>query len=129
MKWNLAVLMAACCMFLYCDTPAGVKSTGPENVLIRGEFLDDTTYLIVCRGFPEQGLVGLQRIESSKRAALLNAYYFIRGTFGDKVAPDREGRVDKFKIMADYAVVYYIVKKNGLKALAQEAAVPPGPGE
>jgi hypothetical protein len=85
--------------------------------LISKGFIDDNSYRVVCRGFPEEGLTGVERTESAKRAALLSAYAFIQAEFVDKVAPDRDGRAEKFEVGSDSTVVYYVVSKRGLKKL------------
>jgi hypothetical protein len=88
-----------------------------DNVLISNKFIDDNTYEIVCKGFPKESLSGVARVESSKRAALLNAYHFTRNTFGDKVAPDKEGAAEEYTLKGDYAVITYVIKKKNLKKM------------
>ena len=83
-----------------------------EGVLISRKFIDDSTYEIVCKGFPKRELDGVARIESSKRAALMNAYYFAQNTFDDSVAPERDGMAREFKIRDEYAIVKYVIKKE-----------------
>jgi hypothetical protein len=94
---------------------SGVRTE--DEVLMVKKFIDPNTLLIVCRGYPEAGLTGLQKTESSKRAALLNAYYFVKKYFDEGVSPDTDGRADKYDVMDDHAVVHYVLKKNGLKRL------------
>ncbi|NLV69236.1 MAG: hypothetical protein GXY14_16345 [Spirochaetes bacterium] len=83
--------------------------------LISEEFVSDNTYEVVCRGFPKQGLDGFQKNESAKRAALLNAYYFVRARFDDSIQPDRDGTVVKYDVMDEFAIVQYRIKKSNLK--------------
>jgi hypothetical protein len=100
-----------------CSERITVKSSGPsiEDVLISRGFINDNSYRIVCRGYPQGGLDGVQKVESSKRGALLNAYYFVQAVFDDSVAPDRDGKAEKFDVMNDYAIVHYLVTKKDLK--------------
>lgn len=122
MKISVIVIILALAFIPACVKVRPVKSGTHtiEDVLIKKGFVDDNTYQIVCRGYPQEGLAGIQKIESSKRAALLNAYYFVKNTFGESVAPDRDGKADKFDIAKDFAVVHYILKKNGLKKMTVE---------
>ncbi len=91
-----------------------MKSGAPRQSLISKGFIDDNTWKIVCRGYPMEGLSGTQMGESSKRAALLSAYYFIQQTFDDSVAPDRDGTTEKIEMKSDHAVLHYVVRKKGL---------------
>ncbi len=117
MKYMMICYIAALLVFSACAGQPRVAGGAPalEDVLIRKGFVDDNSYRIVCRGYPQQGLEGTQKAESAKRGALLNAYYFVKIVFDDSVAPDRDGRAEKFEILEDYAVVYYLIAKKGLK--------------
>lgn len=113
---TLFLLIAFVTVLAGCDQ-GGVKSEGPRETLVSKGFVDDNTWKVVCRGYPLEGLKGIQKGESSKRAALLGAYYYIQQTFSDTVAPDRDGKTEKIEIMDDHAVLYYIVRKKGLKKM------------
>ncbi len=117
MKGKALAIIAVVVFFTACTDQKLVKSQAPsiEDVLVNRGFIDNNTYRIVCKGYPQQGLEGIQKVESSKRAALLNAYYFVQNYFDDFVAPDRDGKAVKFDIFNDYAVVHYIVTKHGLR--------------
>jgi hypothetical protein len=126
MKIKLFPILAAILIIARCGHE--VKGPTMPQVLISKKFIDDNSYRIVCRGFPEEGLTGVQRTESSKRAARLNAYVFIKSEFVDAVAPDRDGRVEKFEVANDYAIIYYVVAKKGLKKMIRPEPKPePGP--
>jgi hypothetical protein len=86
-----------------------------RTVLISKRFTSSTTYSLVCKGFPKDELTGPARMESAKRAALLNVYYYVQQIFNDTVAPDRDGRVEKYEAGDDYATVYYEIAKPGLR--------------
>lgn len=126
MRIKIFLLCAVVMTLAMCSSAAVGPAASP--VLISKNFIDDNTYRIVCRGFPAQGLSGLQRNESAMRAARLNAYLFIKSDFVDSVAPDRDGSVEKFEVTRDYAVIYYVVSKRGLKKLlrpeSKEEAAP-----
>ncbi|OHD63040.1 MAG: hypothetical protein A2176_09485 [Spirochaetes bacterium RBG_13_51_14] len=104
-----------------CDQKADEAATPPEVLISKG-FVDDNTYKVICRGFPKEGMTGVQMVEASKRAALLSAYYYIKDVFGNAVAPDMEGKVEKYDTMKDHVVLHYIVEKKGLRAKARPGA-------
>ncbi len=83
--------------------------------LIKEGFKSDTEYEIICRGYPKEGLQGVMKVESGKRAALLNAYYFAERKFDDSVIPDKDGKAEKFVLNQDHAIVYYTIKKSNLR--------------
>jgi len=83
--------------------------------LINEGFINDTQYEIVCIGLPKEGLKGIQKEESAKRAALLNAYYFAKNRFDDSVKPDVDGKVEKVTMLDDHAEMKYVITKSSLK--------------
>jgi hypothetical protein len=124
MKFNALFMFIVLMITLAgCDNVT-VKSAGLQEVLISQGFVDDNTYRIVCRGYPLEGLKGLQQAESSKRAALLHAYYVIKQVFNESVAPDRDGRTEKIEYMSDHAVLNYVVHKKGLKKMVITGSKP-----
>lgn len=108
-------------MFFACSLLIAGCSSGPNvNVqslpsLISEDFISNDTYEVVCRGYPREGLSGAQKEESAKRAALLNAYYFVQSRFDSTVLPDRDGTVVKYEVQEDFAVIYYRVHKKDIK--------------
>ena len=119
MKINvLFIVLTVVLLSVRCDEK-GPGSGAPPIALISQGFVDDNTYRVVCRGFPLEGSTGIQKSESSKRAALLGAYYYIKTVFNDSVAPDKDGKVEKFEYMSDHAVVHYVVHKKGLKNMVK----------
>ena len=110
-------------IFSGCDS-VGVKSQGPREALVSKGFVDDDTWKVVCRGYPLEGLRGIQKTESSKRAALLGAYYYVQETFTDAVAPDKDGKTEKIELAGDHAVLHYIVHKKGLKKMVKPETKP-----
>jgi len=101
-----------------CDEKSAENGIKKEPLISQG-FVDDDTYKVVCRGYPLEGSTGIQKTESSKRAALLGAYYYIKNAFNESVAPDRDGKAEKFEFMSDHVVVHYVVQKKGLKKMAK----------
>lgn len=101
-------------IFLSCSGDP-VKSVQSVPSLISEKFISDTEYEIVCIGYPKEGLKGIQKEESAKRAALLNAYYFSKNRFDETVNPDQDGKVAKLTMFDDYAEINYVLTKSNLK--------------
>ena len=92
-----------------------------SSSLVSERFISDTEYEIVCLGYPKEGLTGVQREESAKRAALLSAYYFANNRFGNTINPDRDGRTEKITMYDGYCEIRYVIKKSNLKNLKKIA--------
>lgn len=106
------ILIIISAAFLCChDDGAGTPGTGQP----KEGFISDSEYELVCTGYPKPGLTGVQKTESAKRAALLNAYYLIQQKFDDSVLPDRDGRIKTFTMFEDHGEMAYIVTKDNLK--------------
>jgi hypothetical protein len=88
-----------------------------REVLISKGFVNDTSYSIVCKGYPKEDLSGVSRIESAKRAALLSAYYYVQQIFSDSVAPDKDGKVQNYEVGEDFAIIHYLIQKKGLRKM------------
>lgn len=107
-------MIAAILIITGCSSsPDGLVSSVPS--LIKEGFTSDTEYEIICRGYPKEGLQGIKKDESGKRAALLNAYYFAQKKFDDSVIPDKDGKAERFVLNQDHAIVYYTIKKSNLR--------------
>lgn len=96
--------------------------TGTPDIIISKGFRGSNTYLIVCKGFPKEGTDGLQRRETAKEAALMNAQFIARDIFNATVDPVRNGLAKKFTVNDEYAVVHYEIRKKNLKARLRKAA-------
>lgn len=114
----LFVIVAILLLSIGCDEKSAENGIKKEPLVSQG-FVDDDTYKVVCRGYPLEGSTGIQKTESSKRAALLGAYYYIQKVFNESVAPDRDGKAEKFEFMSDHVVVHYVVQKKGLRKMAR----------
>jgi len=111
MNKTLAVI-AVVLMFAGC----GQRKAGDRgSILIKSAFIDDTSYMIVCRGYPREGLEGVQAMETAKEAALINAQMIAKDIFADSVDVVRQGTADRYDTADGYAVVTYIIKGPGLK--------------
>lgn len=91
------------------------KANDKGSILIKGTFIDDTSYMIVCKGFPREGLEGVQAMETAKEAALLNAQMIAKDVFADSVDVVRQGTIDRYDTGDGYAVVTYVIKGPDLK--------------
>lgn len=87
-----------------------------RDVLINKWFRDYNTCVIVCKGYPMEGLADTQRTESMKEAALTNAQFIARDLFIDSVDMVKGGTVEKYVMKDDHVIIYYVVKAPGLKA-------------
>ena len=111
MNKTLAVI-AVVLMFAGC----GQRKAGDRgSILIKSAFIDDTSYMIVCKGYPREGLEGVQAMETAKEAALINAQMIAREIFIDSVDVVRQGTVDRYDAAADHAIVNYIIKGEDLR--------------
>lgn len=99
-------------------TPSvGSSSRTEEEILISAGFTDNDTYRIVCRGFPMEGFTGVQAENMAMEAARLNAIYFVKRDFDPSVDPGRYGEVERYEKKGEFVIVYYVVRKKGLKKL------------
>ncbi len=113
--------------FLICMAAAGASlfagdGTEGGSIVIRKGFRGYNAYLIVCKGYPKDGTSGLQRRETAKEAALMNAQFIARDIFNDTVDPVRDGIAKKFTVNDDFAIVHYEIQKKNLKLRLRKAA-------
>jgi len=93
-----------------------IKQVQNIPTLVKEGFISPNEYEIVCIGFSKEGLTGTQKTESAKRAAILNAYYYIGTRFNETVIPDKDGMIKKMEVTDTHATVYYVVSKSNLKS-------------
>lgn len=113
-KIIVLLLTAAFLVITGCSSNREVMVSSVPSLIKEG-FKSDTEYEIICRGFPKEGLSGVQKDESAKRAALLNAYYYTKLKFDDQVMPDRDGKAERYVLNEDHAIVYYTISRPDLK--------------
>ena len=113
-KIILAALIFSLFIISSCSSDPGINVQALPGLISEG-FTSDTEYEIVCIGYPKEGLTGVQKEESAKRAALLNAYYFSKNRFDETVDPDLDGKAQKFTMYDDRAELIYVITKNDLK--------------
>lgn len=112
---NLFTIILPLLFVLSCfGGDSGNKVQSVPSLISEG-FISDTEYEIVCIGLPKEGLKGMQKEESAKRAALLNVYYFAKNRFDESVKPDMDGKIEKFTMLDDHAEMKYVITKAGLK--------------
>ena len=118
------LLLSSCVKGTRQNAPmVGKSEISIEDCLIEKKFRDNNTFVIICKGYPKhsgEGLNRFQREAEMKRAALLNAYYFVKRTFNDRIKPDKYGRPEMFEIKDGYAIVHYVIKKFGLKSMRRK---------
>lgn len=113
-NFKLTVLLIPLLVVTSCFVDKGINVQSIPNLVKEG-FISDTEYEIVCLGLPKAGLHGVQKEESAKRAALLNAYYYSKNRFDNTVNPDQDGKIDKFVMFEDHGELRYIITKSNLK--------------
>lgn len=86
-----------------------------DGILVKHYFRDSHTFVIVCKGYPKEGLTGEARNESAKEAALINAQFITRALFDDSVDVFRNGTVERYRVYSSYAVVYYVIEMRNLR--------------
>lgn len=124
-KTSLVITIFCLCLFgCKSDTPtmAGSRMLTEEDVLVKAGFTDDSTYRIVCKGYPMEGLSGVSAEKSSMESAKMNAMYFVNKYFGNAVDPGINGDVEHYEMRDTYAIVHFVVKKKGLKKLYNASA-------
>lgn len=91
-----------------------------RDVLIKKYFVDDNTYVIICKGYPKAGLGGKEAMGTAKEAALINAQMLAKEMFNDRVDVITNGSAEKYVDAKGYAVIYYVIKFRGLKKNLRE---------
>ena len=90
-----------------------------KEVIEKKWFRTNNAFVIVCRGYPKEGVSGKARIETAKEAALINAQYFAKEMFNDRVDVVKNGTIEVFEVKPDYVVIRYVIKQRGLKQLVR----------
>lgn len=111
-------------MFILAITMVQILSCSKDDIkqvqniptLVKEGFISADEYEIVCIGFPKEGLTGIQKDESAKRAAILNAYFYAGTRFDSTISPDVDGTVKKMELSDTHATVYYVISKSNLKS-------------
>jgi hypothetical protein len=104
--------------FVACSQQISIQ--GKPDVLVKKYLKDDSTYVIICKGYPKPGTSGIQAIETAKEAALLNAQYIARGIFSEEVDVVKDGLVEKYDSSDDYVILTYSIKHPDIKQYIQE---------
>lgn len=116
---NITILLIVMSMiFISCSQQISIQ--GKPDVLVKKYLKDDSTYVIVCKGYPKPDTTGIQATETAKEAALLNAQYIARGIFSEEVDVIKNGIVDGFSINADYVVITYSIRHPNIKRYIRE---------
>jgi len=116
MKKIMMLLIAVTAVQYFACSGDDIKTVQNIPTLVQEGFISPNEYEIVCIGFPKEGLTGLQKDESAKRAAILNAYYYTGTRFDETIAPDKDGTVKKMEVTDTHAKVYYVITKSNLKS-------------
>lgn len=86
-----------------------MTSCASDKILIKAEKMSKDQYLVVCKGYPKEGLTSsLQRSETAKEAALINAQRYAAERLKD--VDTTRGTIYKFNFNGEYAIIHYIIE-------------------
>ncbi len=94
----------------------GAGAQEKREVLVKKYFNNNNTFIIICKGYPKEGLSGTQAMETAKEAALLNAQIIARETFKDSVDVVKGGAVLKYVERDDYVIIHYALTLINLRS-------------
>jgi hypothetical protein len=114
MKKIIPVLLALCLVSWFWESD-DKKETAKDTVIEKQWFKNDNTFVIICRGWPKEGLTGRAKLDSAKEAALINAQFSSRDLFDKSVDVVKSGNIEQYKVYDDYVTVEYSITKNGLR--------------
>ncbi len=90
------------------------KSRQLKDIIINARFIDNHTFLIVCKGYPMQGLRGNIRLISAQDAALFSAELLAKKIFNSRVHPGRDGTITTVSKYQDHVVIHFLITKPNL---------------
>ncbi len=114
MKKFATVLLALCLVSWFWDSD-DKKETSKDIVIEKKWFKNDSTFVIICRGWPKEGLTGKAKLDSAKEAALINAQFSARDLFDKSVDVVKNGNIVKYNVYDDYVTVEYSITKKDLR--------------
>ena len=120
MKKLIPVLLALSLVSWFWDSDEK-KDTRKETVIEKKWFRDDNTFVIICRGWPNESLTDKAKVESAKEAALMNAQFSARDLFDKAVDVVKNGTVENYNVYDDYVTVEYSITLKGLRKFYKEA--------
>lgn len=102
-------------------TDRWVKKNAPgiSGTLIKKYFKDNNTFVIICKGYPKEGARDLEVRGTAREAALINAQVIAKQSFSKRINVITGGSPEKYVDFEGFAVVYYVVKRPGLRSYAR----------
>ncbi len=97
------------------------KNTGKATVIEKKWFKNDNTFVIICRGWPNESLTDKAKVESAKEAALMNAQFSARDLFDKAIDVVKYGTIEKYNVYNDYVTVEYSITYKGLRRYYKES--------
>ncbi|MBN2402981.1 MAG: hypothetical protein JXN64_11360 [Spirochaetes bacterium] len=97
------------------------QDTAKDTVIEKKWFKNNNTFVIICRGWPNESLSGKARVDSAKEAALMNAQFCAKDLFDKTVDVVRNGTIVKYTIYDDYVTIEYSIQQNGLRKHYKES--------
>ncbi|MCX8124005.1 MAG: hypothetical protein N3F66_07540 [Spirochaetes bacterium] len=117
---KITIIFTICIVLFSIACSQQISIQGKPDVLVKKFLKDDSTYVIMCKGYPKPGTTGIQATQTAKEAALLNAQYIARGIFSEEVDIIKAGIVDDYSINQDFVIITYSIHHPNIKRYLQE---------
>jgi len=116
MKKNNMILsfLAVSLLFFFVSCRENDNLTMSRPVLIEAKQLSQNEYLIRCAGYPNDNLEGIQKEESAKEAALINAQMIAKGKF-KSIDTVKLGEIRKNIFNGSEAEIFYVIVYPDIK--------------
>ncbi len=101
------------------DREARRAAPSTSGTLIKRYFKDDTTYVIICKGYPKPGTRSGEAIGTAREAALINAQVLAGEVFKSGIDVVTAGSPERYIDEKGYAMIYYIVRHPDLRKFAK----------
>ncbi|MFC1669699.1 hypothetical protein ACFL20_04850 [Spirochaetota bacterium] len=100
-----------------CDKKETKWRVGTKPLLIKAKVISKNKYLIVCRGYPREGLTNKIQIKvTAQEAALLYAQAVAKSRFVDTINVVQFGEIKGYKTKEDHVEIYYIINKKNISS-------------
>jgi hypothetical protein len=114
LKYIIILLTAVSLVAWFWDDDK-TESAGKKEIVEKQYFKNENTFVIICKGWPKEGLTGVAQADSAKEAALINAQFTCRDLFAKSVDVVRNGTIEKYTVYDDYVTIQYVLKFQGLR--------------
>jgi hypothetical protein len=115
LKYLVIILSAISLVSWFWDDDEEKTVTGKREIIVKQYFINDNQFVIICKGWPKEGLAGKPQVDSAKEAALINAQFTCRDLFEKSIDVVRNGDIEEYKVYDDYVTIKYTLKYSGLR--------------